>query len=150
MVPSGSASALQQFLHKRGVDVGTAALVAVVEATLDFYGTVFASTLAATAEADMLLFQFGIYDWGNGEEFEFDITRQFIVAGKVDDDAISQLHCTVYYEPTVALRSIGRGSRWCESREDLPQFRAFILGSDAYATALPLSIKRTDIEWERV
>jgi hypothetical protein len=36
----------------------------------------------------MLLFQFGTYDWGFGENFKFDLTRQFIVADKQDDDAV--------------------------------------------------------------
>ena len=29
-------------------------------------------------EQDMLLFQYGVFDWGQGERFELDLTRQFI------------------------------------------------------------------------
>ncbi len=32
-------------------------------------------------DGDMLLYQWGTYDWGEGESFEFDITRQLIPAG---------------------------------------------------------------------
>ena len=98
----------------------------------------------------MLLFQFGVYDWGHGEYFEFDITRQFIVGGEEGDDAISQLNCTVRYEPSLPLRSIGNGNQWCKSRDDLADFKAFILSSPAYLTALPITAKQTQIAWEQV
>jgi hypothetical protein len=33
----------------------------------------------------MLLFQWGTYDWGTGEHFGFNLTRQLIGEGRVDD-----------------------------------------------------------------
>jgi len=150
MIPSESASALRQFLAGRGIDAKTAKLDQIVEAALDFYVAAPASDLALDGDADMLLFQFGVYDWGKGEHFEFDITRQFIIAGAEGDDAISQLHCTTYYEPTAVLRAIGRGNRWCASRADLPEFRRFVLATGAYVAVLPLPAKERLIEWEPV
>jgi hypothetical protein len=150
MMPSDSASALRRLLASRGIDIETATLSQIVEAAFDFYRTAPAAGLAAMTDADMLLFQFGVHDWGNGQHFEFDITRQFIAAGEEGDDAISQLRCTTYYEPTAALRSIGSGNRWCKSQADLPEFKAIVLASDAYMAVLPLSTKRRHIEWERV
>jgi hypothetical protein len=150
MIPSESASALRQFLAGRGIDAKTAMLDQIVEAALDFYVAAPASGLVLDGDADMLLFQFGICDWGNGEHFEFDITRQFIIAGAEDDDAISQLHCTMYYQPTVALRAIGRGNRWCASQADFPEFRKFVLATGAYAAVLPLPATERLIEWEPV
>jgi hypothetical protein len=70
MMPAESASAFRGFLLARRVDIDAAALDEIAGAALDFYSTVSASGLAATAEADMLLFQVGLYDWGNGEHFE--------------------------------------------------------------------------------
>jgi hypothetical protein len=150
MMPSESASALQQFLGDRRIDVETSALDEIIRAALEFYGTVSASGLAPVRKADMLLFQFGVYDWGSGEHFQIGITRQFIIDGEKDDDAISQLHCTLFYAPTTVLRSIGRGNRWCESRDELSEFRKFVLSGNAYLTALPLPIERRRIAWEQV
>jgi hypothetical protein len=123
MVPSKAASAFRQFLRDHGIDIDTAALDEIVGAMLDFYARVPASGLAAT-EGDMLLFQFGVHDRGDGEHFEFNITRQFITDG--EDGDMSQLRCTVYYEPTTTLRAIGSGNRWCGSPDGLPEFKSFI------------------------
>lgn len=147
MPPSDSAPALQRFLAEHRIDIGIATLAEFVGALVDFYQKVAFSGLAPIAEADMLLFQFGIYDWGHGEYFEFDITRQFIVDDEEDDDAISQLHCTARYEPSVLLRAVGRGDRWCKSRDGLAEFKSHIEASPAYLAALPLSAKGTQITW---
>jgi hypothetical protein len=69
MMPAESASAFRGFLLARRVDIDAAALDEIAGAALDFYSTVSTSGLAAAAEADMLLFQVGLYDWGNGEHF---------------------------------------------------------------------------------
>lgn len=81
----------------------------------------------------MLLFQYGCYDWGDGEMFQVDLTRQFIVADEVDDDAISQLHFTAYFEPDDDLRAIGSHARWCESHDEVAEFKKEILSSSALA-----------------
>jgi hypothetical protein len=150
MVPSLSESEFRRFLGSRSVDVETAALADVITAVLDFYGSEPATGLKTTPQADMLLFQFGVYDWGRGENFEFDITRQFILEGEEGDDAISQLHCTVAYAPTMQLRSVGNGNRWCQSGDDLTAFKTFILASDAFMAAQHHPSKHTHIAWEQV
>ena len=49
-------------------------------------------------DCDMLLFQYGVHDFGGqfGRHFSFDITRQFITE---DDDEPYQLQFTLIYEP---------------------------------------------------
>ena len=51
-------------------------------------------------DCDMLLFQYGIYDWGGqfGRHFGFDITRQFITE---DNDEPYQLSFSLIYEPDI-------------------------------------------------
>jgi len=64
---------------------------------------------------DMLLFQWGVYDWydGSGERFEIDFTRQFsILTPEGEYDHMEQLHCTFRYEPTEVLRAFGAGDEW--------------------------------------
>ena len=50
-------------------------------------------------ESDMLLFQYGRYNWGDekGEHANFDITRQFQL---VDDDEFYQLSLSLIYDPS--------------------------------------------------
>jgi len=89
---------------------------------------------------DMLLFQWGTYDWGRGRHFEFDITRQFISDRSTDGDDIWQLHATFRFPPTAELDALGRGNRWCHSLAALPEFESFVLGSPVFAVVA----KRTD------
>lgn len=66
-------------------------------------------------DGDMVLFQYGTYDWGSGEFFEVDLVRQLMPPGEddeEDDDVIIQLHCTFRYRPTDSLRALGSFERW--------------------------------------
>jgi hypothetical protein len=150
MVPSLSESKFQGFFGGRRLGLETAALGDIVMAVLDFYESEHATGLATTPQADMLLFQFGVHDWGQGEYFEFDITRQFVLDGEEGDDAISQPCCTLIYDPTPDLRSVGGGNRWCQSRDGLEAFKTFILASDAYMFARHQPAKQARIAWEQV
>jgi hypothetical protein len=64
-------------------------------------------------DGDMLLVQWGTYDWGGGEAFELDFTRQFSFE---DDDGeyegMQQLSCTFRFPPTNELRAIGEWNQW--------------------------------------
>ena len=94
----------------------------------DFYLEGRAEGCGVDGGGDMLLYQWGTYDWGEGESFEFDITRQMITGGGEDKD-IFQLSLTFLFRPTAALRQIGSGDRWCQSPDELDGFRAFIHSS---------------------
>lgn len=149
MLPSQSAEMLKQFLGARGLDIEFAPMDQIVDAVLDFYATVPASGLSSDPDADMLLFQYGVYDWGRGEYFEFDLTRQFILAGEVDDEPISQLRCTTMYEPVAELRVLQASNFWCASRNELDAFRKNILSSPSYQAALSAMPIERAIRWEQ-
>lgn len=83
------------------------------------------------SDGDMLLFQWGVYDWGDGMHFEFDVTRQLIPRGGGDVD-IWQLHLTVRFPPHDDLREFGAGDRWCHGIEQLQAFSDFVTSSDAF------------------
>jgi hypothetical protein len=66
-------------------------------------------------DGDMVLFQYGTYDWGSGEFFEVDLVRRLMPPGEdgeEDDDVIFQLQCTFRYVPTDSLRALGSFDRW--------------------------------------
>jgi hypothetical protein len=116
---------------------------------LDFYMSAQPVGLAPGPNADMLLYQWGTYDWGQGRFFEFDITRQFL--RQVNDTrVISQLSLKANYLPTSSLDAIRPGNRWCESAEQLAAFRDFILTSAAYRAVAFVKPKSVVATWSPV
>jgi hypothetical protein len=83
---------------------------------------------------NMLLYQWGTYDWGEGESFELDITRQLIF-GEGEDEDIFQLSLTFKFVPTMELRQLASGNRWCSSRDEIEEFRHFINHSAPFLAA---------------
>jgi hypothetical protein len=139
ITPQRSEAALKAFLSQRQVHLSSMPLTELVESMLAFYTHVPVAGLRDGEDSDMLLFQWGVFDWGKGENFEFDITRQFISARGVDDDAISQVRLTAFISPSAELRELPSGNRWCKSPEDAPGFQAFILSSKAFRLASSLA-----------
>lgn len=78
---------------------------------------------------DMLLFQWGTYDWGTGRHFGLNITRQFIEESLQDDGAISQLSLTFRFDPSAELVAFGDGNRWCGGPREVLAVKEFALAS---------------------
>lgn len=86
-------------------------------------------------DGDMLLFQWGTYDWGKGNFFEIDLTRQTMLAIDDPDDAsesMRQLRTTLLFTPTSETQKIGEGNQWCSSPDSVEQFLEFIKSSVAF------------------
>jgi hypothetical protein len=149
MKPPESAEALARHLRRAG-GVESASLGDLISAAIQFYTDCPASGLSEEVGSDMLLFQYGCHDWGDGVMFEVDLTRQFIVADEDGDDAISQLHFTAYFEPDDELRVIGSHNRWCMSHDEVAEFRNEVLNSPALALAAKRHRREARVEWENV
>lgn len=119
-----------------------------VAAMLAFYRDERAEGCVIERDGDMLLYQWGVYDWGKGEFFELDITRQLVPNGSCEDEDIWQLSLTFKFDPTPELRDIGRGNRWCPTPNDLTEFESFIRASKAYQTLAPAAAKTMDIDYQ--
>lgn len=148
--PSQSAQAWEKFLGYRNLHTAALRPYELVQAALDFFVSARASGLDAEPGSDMLLYQWGVFDFGKGEFFEFDLTRQFISEGQSGDGAFSQFRCTAYFEPSAELRSIPQSNRWCKSKADVGEFRNFILGSRAFSAVENQVAARVVAEWGRV
>lgn len=147
MSPETSVAEFESFLARRGILLSSMGIPQLVESALSFYKTVKAAGLAEGTGTDMLLFQWGVYNWGQGEHFEFGITRQLVSADGEDDDAISQLRFTAYFEPLPALRALPASNRWCESLADLPAFSVFVRDSAAFRSVQSLKPLKVSVEW---
>ena len=94
-----------------------------MEAMFEFYRSTRAADCSLEHDGDMLLFQWGTYDWGKGRHFELDITRQFIRdSGDDDDDDIWQLSLRFLFEPN----DLEPGNRWCRTPHELEDFARFV------------------------
>lgn len=138
MKPNESVKAFQDFASVKGIDLSASTPREGIDAMLEFRTAV----ACAACSDDMLLYQWGSYDWGTGKYFELNITRQFIEAELEDDDAISQLSLTYKYNPSVELERLGAGNFW----EDGPsEFRQFITASASFATLADAKPDHTEL-----
>ncbi|MGZ3237972.1 MAG: hypothetical protein ACXWIN_04080 [Burkholderiaceae bacterium] len=86
-------------------------------------------------DGDMLLFQWGTYDWGQGNFFEIDLTRQITLAFDDPDeatDSMRQLRVTLKYEPNSDTKKIGEGNQWCHSPDSMENFITLVKSSAAF------------------
>lgn len=147
--PQDARQEFERFLHGRGLDERDLELADGCEALFDFYrdtrpnGRVFEQH----EDADMLLFQWGTYDWGTGEHFAFDLTRQLIVGEDAEDEDIWQLSVTFEFAADDDLRALGNGNKWCHSLSELPEFREYVRRSAAFAACTEHQVRRTVIDY---
>jgi hypothetical protein len=114
-------------LEAAGLSLDALTPAAGVEAMVAYYAEERAEGCPLDEDGDMLLFQWGTNDWGGGPAFELSIVRQLIAAAD-EDEGPRQLDLRFRFEPGAGA-SAGRGNRWCESPDHLPEFRRFVAES---------------------
>jgi hypothetical protein len=131
----------KRFIEQRGLALSSMAAPDAVLSMVEFYRTV-RCTDVAPERGDALLYQWGLYNWGKGEHFEFNLTRQLIRRGGAADSDIHQLSLTLFFTPSPEFADVGKSDRWCWSVADLAPFESFIRQGQTYlavATAMPIS-----------
>lgn len=126
--------AKEQFLElikSRSTQLGSLSAADGVALMLAFYRDERADDCEIDEDGDMLVYQWGCWNWGSGESFEFNITRQFMDASGADE-GILRLSLTFKFKPSDALRKLADGNRWCHSPHVIGDFQAFIESSAAY------------------
>jgi hypothetical protein len=118
-----------------------------VEAMLQFYAEDRADGCCLDEDGDMLLFSWGIYDWGNGLAFEVSIIRQLIVQD--DENEEPQQLQLVFRFPPEAGSSAGEASQWCYSPDQLPEFRRFIMETTAFKAVGEMSPESVVMHYSR-
>ena len=119
---------------------------------LSFYSEYRIEGTDLSQDGDMLLFQWGTYDFGNGEHFEFDITRQIIFPEEMEPEyeGIQQLHVTFKFLPTAETNTLSNGNKWCTSPSELESFKTYILESNAYKWSSVSAPNLLEIKLEHV
>jgi len=101
---------------------------------LELYRTERFARCDVAQDGDMLLFQWGTYDWDGPDRFSLDVTRQLMWWDEGEDDPqIWQLSISFTFPLTDALRAAGSSNRWCHAPAELDGFRAFVESAAAFA-----------------
>jgi hypothetical protein len=135
LTPKGSAAELRGFLKEAGVSLKSMTPEVALDLMARFYESVPAAGCDRSDDGDMLLFQCGVHDWGDGPEFSLDFVRQFIESSSEDaegDDDISQLHLELFFDPATAGASECAFNVWCADDDELEEFRAAVVDSDGF------------------
>jgi hypothetical protein len=127
------------FMHfsRLGDDLSSMTPAKAVELMIDFQRAEKYSVSRETPYGDALLFEAGVYNWGQGEHFEFKMTRQLIFPfGRPQDadDHIVQLSLILRYRPE-AFSNVGSVSQWDAHLPAGSTLREFVLKSAAFAAA---------------
>jgi hypothetical protein len=146
---------LRSLLHDAGVDVDRPAAED-VERTWAVMRT-FAAEPVEDAEppeqdGDGMLAQYGTYEWGRGEHFELDMTRQLSFTDRDGEyDHMTQLHCSFAFVPTDELRALGADDLWSFGLP-LDDFfaRALALPGFAHVSAQRLAPTALEIGYSQV
>ena len=138
-----SETELQQRL---GLPVEAATPRRALEAMSTFYAEQQAEEVAIDEDGDMLLYEWGVYSFTGPEAFQFGLTRQFLIT---DEDEPYQLHLTLHFPPTDALRQLGSGSEWCRSPEELPAFRQAVQASAPFEALADTRPSRVELYSEQ-
>ena len=135
-------SVRKQYLDRltfAGFTLETLTPAAGIELMLRFYEEERVDRCPLDEDGDMLLFQWGIYDWGEGEKFEVNISRQLMTAEVTGDEQVRQLSLTFRYAPSPDLEKAGDGDHWCDTPEGLDVFREGIEAGPALTAVAGLT-----------
>ncbi|MDQ0604990.1 hypothetical protein QF037_009335 [Streptomyces canus] len=103
--------------------------------------------VADTADADGLLFQYGIYSFDGPATFTLDLARQFEIADSDGNhDHYVQVHCELRYGPAPALQALGSFHSWFfhGAGDNLDEWAEELSARAAWTTIRPL--RPTDIK----
>ncbi len=128
-------------------DVSSLSVVGALDAMVSYFQEVKYHNDRSTPYGDALLFQYGVYNWGRGENFDFDLTRQVVFeppSPAEADDFIIQLSLTSRFSPE-PFRSFAPLTKWSVDFPKLSDFAAFIRGSGAYPLVLQQQRRTLDL-----
>jgi len=131
------------FAGAAGIDVHNDPHTEVFDTLLRFYAQVRVNGCDPADDEDMLLLDWGSYDWGEGRAYEVDLSRQVVLPGRTDE-AVVELHVVYRFPNTGELAKIPVGNDWWGSPGSVDDFAEALKSNVAVAAAAgaePLSVE---------
>jgi hypothetical protein len=99
---------------------------------------------------DMCLFEYGVYDWGDGKGLRFDwsLCRQFTMYADGEYDHMEQLRCDLYFEVTPELEPLQGDGTW--SGGDLAGWAAEVEAQAGFGGVRDLTPVESSVHQEHV
>ncbi|MEX0790896.1 MAG: hypothetical protein WD178_08995 [Actinomycetota bacterium] len=141
--PEDLLAGFQHFASACGVDPAADPHPTVFGAMLRYYAEVRINGCDPADDEDMLLLDWGSYDWGQGRSYEIDLSRQVLLPGGTDE-AVVQLHVVYRFPNTGDLAKIPVGNDWWGSPGTVDEFAEVLnvnVAVAAAADARPLSVE---------
>lgn len=124
------------YLQEKGLSESSLSLDLFPQIFIEYFQEIKFEEVEEENDGDMILFQYGIYNWGKGRVFELNFTRQFCeVFPEVEAHQIFQLGVTFYYnsESFTELTSL---TKWSNEFESMREFENVITHSDGFKSAI--------------
>jgi hypothetical protein len=150
MKPETAQAEFENIIEQSGVSRDRLTSSDGIRLMLDFYRQSRFENCPIEENGDMLLYQWGTYNWGLGPFFQCDIGRQFIESEFEGDDGMSQLSLCFYFYPSEELEELKSGDRWCESPNELGNFESYIKESRAYTKVANMKPARVEILYSKI
>jgi hypothetical protein len=142
--------AFDSYAEKAGINLDDLSLSDFPRLLIDYHKDVEFPDVSRADDGDMLLFQYGTYDWGGGRFFEIDFTRQFYqFFTDTDDHEIIQQRFTFYFDPEKFCH-IASFDIWSNAVASLAEFEATIVNSQGYQEAVGHCAEKFEISTEDV
>ena len=145
------------FIENSGKSIALLTPEIAINLMLDFYSQNRAEDCDLGKDSDMLLFEWGTYDWGDGLSFTYNIARQFIFSETFQEnnsvwkeDVFWQLGLSLMFDPVDELRQLKSGSKWCESLNEIVDFQGFISICDATVQIKYYPVKSVELTFGKV
>lgn len=136
-------SGFAHFASVLGVDPERDPHAVVFDAMLRYYADVRVNGCDPGDDEDMLLLDWGSYDWGEGRAYEVDLSRQVELPGR-RDEAVVQLHIVYRFPNTGEIAKVPVGNDWWGSPGSVGEFAEVLKTNAALALAAeaePLSVE---------
>ena len=141
----GIKSELEKYLSEKGLNPQSFSAKEITDTSIELYNNQRIENCDLENDGDMLLFQWGTYDWGKGRFFQIDMTRQMICS-----DGMYQMNAIAYYEPSKELESIKAGNQWCSNLSEVETFKGFIKASGLMDKVESIDVIKSEIIISRV
>lgn len=141
-------TAFRRFAADFGVDPARDPHPRVFATMLRFYAEVRVDGCDPGDDEDMLLLDWGSYDWGDGRAYEIDLTRQLVLPGGGAEEDLRELHVVYRFPNTGTLATIPQGNDWWGSPDRIGEFEEALTGNEALAAAADAEPQSVEIYFE--